>query len=63
LTVTGHVSPAVKHLRDTGRTVSKFFRYSTESVMQTLAEEGGVRFEMLFYDDETGAASYRFIKE
>ena len=55
--------PAVKHLRSTGREVSRFFSYATSVVMETLAEACGVSFEMDFYDDETGAASYHFTKE
>ncbi len=55
--------PAVKHLRSTGRTVSPFFRYATEYVMETLAENTGLSFIMDSYDEETGAAAYRFIKK
>ena len=54
--------PAVKHLRKTGREVSAWFRYSTETVMQTLADIGGLKFTMESYDDETGAAAYYFTK-
>ena len=52
--------PAVKHLRKTGRDVTPFFRYSTETVMKTLAEHGGLKFTMESYDEETGAAAYSF---
>ena len=54
--------PGVKHLRATGRTVSSFYCYNTEIVMKTLAEAGGYRFTMESYDEETGAAAYRFEK-
>ena len=60
LSVTAHYCPAVKHLRATGREVSRFFPLATSVVMQTLAELGGVRFEMLAYDADTGAAKYAF---
>jgi hypothetical protein len=30
--------------------------------METLAYEGNLKFEMDFYDVETGASRYRFIK-
>jgi len=63
LSVTVHYCPAVRHLRKTGREVSRYFRYSTETVMQTLAKAGNVRFEMLSYDEQTGAAKYTFTKE
>ena len=54
--------PAVKHLKKTGREVSKWFSATTEVVMETLAKEGGIKFEMEFYDDETGKARYSFTK-
>lgn len=38
--------PAVKHLHDTKRKVSPWYRYTTEVVMETLAREGGFHFEM-----------------
>lgn len=60
LTVTVKYCPAVRHLRATGRTVSPWYRYTTEIVMETLAAEGGYRFTMESYDEETGAAAYRF---
>ena len=63
LSVTVHYCPAVRHLRKTRREVSRYFRYATETVMQTLAKMGGVGFEMLSYDEETGAAKYIFTKE
>lgn len=55
--------PAVRHLHDTGRIVSKWYRYTTEYVMAALAEQGGFRFTMEAYDEATGAASYRFEAE
>lgn len=52
--------PAVRHLHDTGRTVSKWYRYTTQFVMEYLAEKGGFAFRLEAYDEETGAAQYRF---
>ena len=60
LTVSVSYCPAVRHLKKTGREVSKFFRYSTEFVMQTLADELGVSFTMDLYDEESGKAEYHF---
>ena len=60
LSVSVSYCPAVKHLRATGREVSKYFKYSTEIVMKTLAAQGGLAFEMEYYDEESGAAKYRF---
>ena len=62
LTVEVFYCPAVKHLKATGRTVSPWYRYTTEVVMEVLAQEGGFAFYMDSYDEETGAAKYRFIK-
>ncbi len=63
LLVNIHYCPAVKHLRATGREVSPWYRYTTEVVMEVLAEAGGYGFSMVSYDEDTGAASYRFEKK
>ena len=55
--------PVVKHLKATGRVVSPWYRYTTETVMQTVADCCGLTFTMDSYDEETGAAQYRFSKE
>ena len=52
--------PAVKHLRATGRDVSEYFSYSTETVMKTLADAAGISFKMISYDKDSGAAEYEF---
>lgn len=52
--------PAVRHLRETGRRVSAWFPYTTGAVMEAVAGETGLRFEMERYDPDTGAAAYRF---
>lgn len=62
LTVQVAECPAVKHLHATGREVSKWYRYTTEIVMEVLAAEGGYTFTMESYDEATGAAAYRFEK-
>lgn len=54
--------PGVKHLRDTGREVSKWYRYTTDVVIETLANDTGYRFIMDHYDEDTGAASYRIMR-
>lgn len=63
LTVKIAYCPAVKHLCETGREVSQWFSMTTSVVMDTLAKAGGLRFEMEYYDTETGAARYRFSKK
>ena len=60
LTVNMKYCPAVKHLKATGRVVSPWYRYTTETVMQVLAEKAGLTFNMEAYDEETGAARYTF---
>ena len=60
LTVKVSYCPAVKHLHETGREVSPWYRYTTETVMSELAKAGGYSFIMDSYDEETGAAEYRF---
>ncbi|MBQ9544065.1 MAG: hypothetical protein IJV00_02925 [Clostridia bacterium] len=52
--------PAVKHLKETGRRVSPCFSLTTDCVFERLAEEAGMKFENLFYDENTGEAKYLF---
>ena len=54
--------PAVAHLHKTGRQVSPWYRYTTQTVMQTLAEACELEFHMESYDEQTGAAHYNFTK-
>lgn len=62
LSVRVRACPAVSHLKNTGRTVSRFYRYTTETVMECLAAEAGARFCMEDYDEATGRAAYTFTK-
>ena len=52
--------PAVKHLRATGREVSRWYPMTTSVVMEIFAGACGARFTMDAYDAQTGAARYRF---
>lgn len=52
--------PAVKHLHDTGREVTPWFKLTTVVVMQVLASHAGLTFEMNSYDETTGQATYCF---
>ncbi len=63
LTVNIEYCPAIKHLKKTGKEITPYFIYSTKTVMETLAENTGLTFIMDSYDDNTGAAQYRFIKK
>ena len=61
LTVKINYCPAVKHLKSTGREVSRWFYMTTSVVMDALAKEGGFIFEMKHYDEQSGACEYRFV--
>ena len=63
MTVEVAYCPAVKHLRGTGREVSKWYVYTTETVMGVLADAAGYVFHMEAYDAETGRARYSFAKK
>lgn len=55
--------PAVRHLQKTGREVSRWFKETTAVVMAVIAENCGLAFQLLQYDDQTGAAEYCFTKK
>ena len=61
LIVTVSECPAVKHLRATGRKASPWYHYTTEVVMEVFAQKAGATFIMDAYDEQTGAAQYRFV--
>lgn len=63
LVVTVKYCPAVNYLKQTGRIVSLYLKYTTEVVMETIAANSGLIFEMKSYDNETGAAEYTFVDE
>ena len=52
--------PAVKHLTGKGLTMSPWYSYTTTVVMDVLAKAGGYQFELISYDQATGAAEYQF---
>ena len=62
LTVKVSYCPGIKHLKATGREVTKWYEMTTTEVMKTIAEEIGAGFVMEAYDEETGRASYSFKK-
>lgn len=53
-----HYCPAVRYLRSTGRNVSPWFRYTTETVLERLAGMAGYRFAVKSYEEKTGRAQY-----
>ncbi len=62
LTVRISACPAVTHIKASGRTVSRWYGLTTQTVMATLAQATGYRFAMPVYDEETGRAEYAFMK-
>lgn len=52
--------PVVRYLSQKGYFISPWFKKSTEYVMENIATECGIRFEMGDYDEETGKTSYAF---
>lgn len=54
--------PAVRYYHSAGISVAPGYVYTTSVVMQTIAQQTGYQFEMLRYDETTGAAQYRFFK-
>lgn len=54
--------PGVRHMRKTGKAVSKWYSCTTQCVMDTIAKETGYHFTMEHYDEETGAADYRLAR-
>ena len=60
LVVNVNYCPAVQHLRKTGREVSPWYVYTTTVVMQRLAKAAAKEFELISYNEETGAAIYEF---
>lgn len=54
--------PGVMHIKERGFEPSKWYKNLTETVYGVVAKEAGVDFEMISYDEENGAAEYRFSK-
>ena len=54
--------PAVKHLHSIGRTVFSWYPYTTRVMMECFAKAAGCSFVWEQYEEESGAASFRFVK-
>ena len=54
--------PAVTFMKKSGRTPSKYYKYTTITVNEAIADGADLGFEMLGYDEENGKASYRFFR-
>lgn len=55
--------PAIEYLKKTGRNVSYWYRYTTETVMEVIAKETGYSFFLDFYEESTGASAYRIHRQ
>ncbi len=54
--------PAVRFMKASGHTPSKWYIETTRTVNMTIADDADLGFELLSYDEETGAAAYRFFR-
>jgi len=54
--------PAVAFMKSVGQTPSKWYVQATSTVNEAIADELGWGFEMIAYDEATGAAEYRFFR-
>lgn len=54
--------PAVKYMKESGYEPSKWYAMLTSVVNDVIAKMSGLKFEMISYSEENGAASYRFFK-
>ena len=62
LDVTIHYCPAVKHFKTRNFIPHACFEMSTSVVYDVIAKESGLNFEMISYDQDAGAAKFRFCK-
>lgn len=60
LTVTVRKCPAVTHMRRSGVTPSPLYHETLKTVNETICEGTPVRYQLLFYNPETGASVGRF---
>lgn len=60
LAVTVSECPGVKYIKENGNDPTKWYIELTRTVNHVLGEMCGLNFSLLFYDDNTGAAKYRF---
>ena len=62
LTVRVSYCPAVRFMKASGHTPSKWYVETTRTVHMAIADDADIGFEMLSYDEDTGAAEYRFFR-
>lgn len=54
--------PGVKFMKAKGRTPSQWYIELTRTVNMVIADNAGLGFELISYDEDTGAAEYRFFR-
>lgn len=54
--------PAISYFRSVGHTPSRWYIELTRTVNEAIAEMCGIGFELLSYDEATGAAKYRYFR-
>lgn len=55
--------PAIKAMKEQGHIPSKWYKYTTSTVNQVIAENSGLVFLMDGYNELTGKTKYSFIKK
>lgn len=55
--------PAIAYMREEGYQPSKWYIETTRIVNRVIAEESGYGFEMISYNEEDGAAEYKFFSK
>lgn len=63
LTVRVKACPAVAHMRRSGVAPSPLYRETTDAVMRAVCEGTPYAFELVSYDEATGAAVQRFYRK
>ena len=61
LVVTVSQCPGVKYIWDSGNDPTKWYIECTRTVSKVIADMCGLGFELLSYEEDTGAARYRFV--
>lgn len=54
--------PAITYMRSIDYTPSKWYIEQTRTVYETIADNAGLGFELISYDNKTGKAAFRFFR-
>lgn len=54
--------PAIKYMKQKGRTPSPWYIETTRTLYRAIAENAGYSFVLESYNDDTGAAEFKFFK-